>query len=376
MAKRKNIKKKQKRKTSNKPTNYRLLNTLLVIIIALILVIGFLIYSVDTKKLKEANQASKQAVTKVEKTIKKEIEKVEESTNKELDKYIKKIDIKKDEFEEYTKHLYEEYIDKEIEEHQKEINKALEQEKYEEIKVKKEENKKIEKAAKVIDKPKPTFTNRPKLAIIVDDVTTQYQLNQIKNIGYTVTASLLPPTKGHPNSAKIAQNLPFYMIHFPMQASTFKGEETNTLHIGDSYEKIEKRVAQIRKWYPNAKYTNNHTGSKFTANKEGMDRLFRALIKYDFVFMDSRTTAKTVAKEMARKYKMPYIVRNVFLDNEQNFTYIQNQLKKAIKIAKKNGYAIAICHPHSISMKVLRESKHLLTDLEMVYLNQIPILNK
>jgi len=166
------------------------------------------------------------------------------------------------------------------------------------------------------------------------------------------------------------------MIHFPMQATTFRGEEENTLHIDDSYERIEKRVAQIRGWYPDAKYTNNHTGSKFTQNYEAMDKLFRALVKYDFVFMDSRTTGKTVAKKMAKKYKMPYIVRNVFLDNEQNFNYIQNQLKKAIRIAKKNGFAIAICHPHSITIKTLRESRHLLEGLELIYLNQLPFLNK
>lgn len=366
MTKRKNSKKKQKRKHSKQDTNYRLLNTLLAIIIALILVIGFLIYSADTKQLKKANEASKEA-----------IQKVEEKANKEFDKYLEEIEIKKDVFEEYTKHLYEEYIDKEIDEHQEELVKDLDKkEERKATKIKREEPIEIKKVVNIDDKPKAVLSNRPKLAIVIDDVTTQQQLNQINNIGYTITSSLLPPTSRHPNSAKIAKSLPFYMIHFPMQASTFSGEEVGTLRVGDSYEKIEKRVAQIRKWYPNAKYTNNHTGSKFTADYESMDRLFRALIKYDFVFVDSRTTAKTVGKKMAKKYKIPYIVRNVFLDNEQNFAYIQNQLKKAIKIAKKNGYAIAICHPHPITMKVLRESKHLLSDLEMVYLNQIPILNK
>lgn len=31
---------------------------------------------------------------------------------------------------------------------------------------------------------------------------------------------------------------------------------------------------------------------------------------------------------------MPYIVRNTFIDNEENYEYIQNQLKQAIEIAK------------------------------------------
>ena len=112
--------------------------------------------------------------------------------------------------------------------------------------------------------------------------------------------AFFPPTSGHPDSARIAQNLPFYMIHFPMQASPkFKSPETNTLNITDSYETIENRVKQLRAWYPNAVYTNNHTGSVFTENDEAMDKLFRALKKYNFIFVDSRTSGKSVAKKYA-----------------------------------------------------------------------------
>lgn len=369
MTKRKYKKKSSRRKSSKRQSiNYKLLNSLLAIIIVLILAIVLILYTTDTKKLKESKNLSEQ--------FDQNIKKVEKKSKEELSQYIKKVEIKKDAFEEYTKDFYEEYIEEEqhkIEEKIKEKSNLINEKKKPEKII---ETNKIEKKVKVADKILPIITNKPKLAIVIDDVTTQYQLNKIKEIPYTTTASLMPPSPNHPHSASIAKNLAFYMIHFPLEASNFKGEEKDTLHVEDSYEKIEKRVAQIRKWYPNAKYTNNHTGSKFTENEAAMDKLFRALVKYDFIFVDSRTTGKTVAKKMAKKYNMPYIVRNVFLDNEQDFNYIQNQLKKAIRIAKKNGQAIAICHPHAISMKVLRESKHLLKDLELVYLNQLPSLNK
>src|SRR5690606_32870547 len=217
--------------------------------------------------------------------------------------------------------------------------------------------------------------SKPKIAIVIDDVTTQAQKDKILNMGYKINMAFLPPTKTHPNSAKIALNLPFYMIHFPMQASSaFKGEEPNTLKISDSYEKIENRVKQLRAWYPNAIYTNNHTGSVFTENEEAMDKLFKALKKYNFIFVDSRTSSKSVAKQFANKYNMHYIVRNTFIDNDRNFSAIQNQLKKAVEIAKKQGYAIAIGHPHDITLKVLKESKHLLKDVEPIFVNKLPYL--
>ncbi|NCB14486.1 MAG: divergent polysaccharide deacetylase family protein, partial [Erysipelotrichia bacterium] len=194
-------------------------------------------------------------------------------------------------------------------------------------------------------------------------------------IGYTVNMAFLPPTNSHKESAKIAQDLPFYLIHFPMQASSaFKGEEVHTLKITDSYETIEKRVKQLREWYPKAIYTNNHTGSVFTENDEAVDKLFRALKKYNFIFVDSRTSAKSVIKKYAKKYDMPYIVRNTFIDNERDYKSIQTQLKKAIDIAKKQGYAIAIGHPHNVTLQVLKESKHLFKDVEPIYLNKLPYL--
>ncbi len=373
MTKRKTKKKSTRKKSIHKKQsiNYKLINSILAIIIVLILAIIFILYTTDSKKLKESKELSQ----KVEKTIKKELLKVEEISKEELDKYFEKVETKKDQFEEYTKDLYEEYIDKDHKIEQDDKNILIKKDENLKQKIdeeKKQENIKIPiKKVIVKDQPLAILTNKPKLAIVIDDVTTKSQLNKIKKIGYRVTPSFMPPTPGHPNSANISKDLDFYMIHFPLEASTFRAEEKNTLHITDSYERIEKRVSEIRQWYPNAKYTNNHTGSKFTSNTQAMDRLFKALVKYDFVFMDSRTSGKTVGKQMAKKYNMPYIVRNVFLDNEQDFAYIQNQLKKAIRIAKKNGQAIAICHPHSITLKVLRESKHLLKDLELVYVNQL-----
>ncbi|WP_198304577.1 divergent polysaccharide deacetylase family protein [Arcobacter vandammei] len=241
---------------------------------------------------------------------------------------------------------------------------------------KKEEKKYDEKSIitskdKYIHNPKI----KPKLVIIIDDVSTQKQKESILNIGYPVTMAFLPPTKGHPNSAQIAQSVPFHMIHFPMQASSaFKGAEIDTLKVSDTYEQIEARVKKLREWYPKAKYTNNHTGSVFTENDEAMAKLYKALDKYNFIFVDSRTSAKSVAKKYSAKYNMPYIVRNTFLDNTKDFTAIQNQLKDAIKIAKKQGYSIAIGHPYDITIKVLKESKHLLNEVEPVLLNKLPYL--
>lgn len=276
-------------------------------------------------------------------------------------------------FEEYTKELEQDYTN--VEEIKQDIINIIKNTK----KIEPIVTQKIEEIKEVIIPKEQAkieiINNKPKLAIIIDDVTLQSQVNNIQKINHNITMSFMPPIKTHKNSAKIAQDLDFYMVHFPMQATSFKFEETHTLHIGDSYEKIEKRVKKVREWYPNAKYTNNHTGSRFTAHDESMDYFYRALKKYNFIFLDSRTTPKTVSKKYAKKYDLPFLARNIFLDNKQDYQYILGQLKKSIKIAKKSGYAIAIGHPHKITLKVLKEAEPLFKDLNLVYVNKIPHTN-
>ena len=215
------------------------------------------------------------------------------------------------------------------------------------------------------------INTKPKLAIIIDDVSFKHEVNKILNLGFEVTMAFLPPTAQHKNSAKIAKNIPFYMIHFPLEAMSFKYSEKNTLKINDSYEVILNRVKQLHMLYPNATYTNNHTGSKFTSNTKAMQKLMRALKQYNFSFVDSKTTIKSVAKQTASEYNIPFLARNIFLDNKPDKDYIQTQIKKVVDVAKKDGFAIAICHPRRITLKTLKASKHLFKDVQLVLINQL-----
>ncbi len=97
---------------------------------------------------------------------------------------------------------------------------------------------------------------------------------------------------------------------------------------------------------------------------------FIDLKKEGFVFIDSRTTNKTVVPKVAKAYHRPYISRDVFLDNVQEPKAIIKQLKEAIDIAKKRGYAIAIGHPHPATLKALNEAKPLLKGVKAIYFDE------
>jgi hypothetical protein len=44
------------------------------------------------------------------------------------------------------------------------------------------------------------------------------------------------------------------------------------------------------------------------------------------------------------------------LDKEQDGDYIQGQLNQAVRLARKTGGVIAICHPHPATIRTLQAS--------------------
>jgi polysaccharide deacetylase 2 family uncharacterized protein YibQ len=213
---------------------------------------------------------------------------------------------------------------------------------------------------------------RAKLVIIIDDVHTQAQINAIEALNMKVTPSIFPPYKSAPESHLLARGLKHYMVHLPMESGNVKfNTQYKTLKTSFNKKKIQSRVKEIRTLFPEAKYINNHTGSVFTANYEAMTTLYVALRKEGFVFIDSRTTASSQVRKIAHGFGDVYVARDTFIDNVHTVPAIHKQLTQAVKLAKKNGYAVVIGHPHSTTMEALGSAKTIFKDIDLVYIDEI-----
>ena len=220
--------------------------------------------------------------------------------------------------------------------------------------------------------PNSSVKWRAKLVIIIDDVATFEHAGMIKSLGLKITPSIFPATKTHPDTPSIARSFEFYMIHLPMQAKHFDSPEIGTLTINESFESMHEKIKKIRKDFPRAVYTNNHTGSRFTSDFNAMDRAYMALIDQGFIFVDSKTIAQTAVAKAAKKHNQPYISRDIFLDDNPSAAAVRRELVAAVNLAKKRGYAIAIGHPKKNTIAVIKESKNnILKDVEVVYLKDI-----
>ncbi len=221
------------------------------------------------------------------------------------------------------------------------------------------------------DKKDIKSSKKPRLVIIIDDVSFSHQVSDIKKLKLDITMSFLPPNRIHPASVYLARTIDDYMVHLPLEALKYPKEEEHTLNINDSEEVIEARIKKIREWFPKARYINNHTGSKFTSDKEALRKLYKVLKKYDFVFIDSKTTPESKVKYVAKEFNLEYIKRDIFLDNVADIGYIKEQLRKAVNRAKQKGTTIVICHPRKDTIKALANSHDILKDVEVVNINKL-----
>ena len=232
----------------------------------------------------------------------------------------------------------------------------------------KSENLKIEN--KKLSVKKAIDGAKPKLAIIMDDISEAGQVAKIKQLPVAVTPSIFPPSAKNPHTPNLSKGFKAFSIHFPLEALKYS-DNLKTLKTNSSYEEIEHAVAKLRSDFPNAKFINNHTGSKFTGDENAMKLLIRALYKYDFYFIDSRTIGKTAVGGAVRKFNMRYAYRDIFLDNIDSVAEVRTKLKEAVQVAKKKGYAIAIGHPKKATFQALANSSDILGEVEVVYLDEI-----
>lgn len=210
----------------------------------------------------------------------------------------------------------------------------------------------IPPAKKTVEAPEP------KAAIIIDDIG--YNLEAVEtaySLGRPLTLAILPDASqaGEASRLALACGLEI-MLHLPFESAEEKNG-TNTFEgtISAKMSPAEIRAAVVRGLdrVAGAAGVNNHTGSSATEETRLMRPVFEVLKSRGLYFVDSRTTAETVAYEEAVLAGVRSASRNVFLDADPGEARIAARLRELFALAKKNGRAVGICHPKRESLAAL-----------------------
>jgi polysaccharide deacetylase 2 family uncharacterized protein YibQ len=172
-----------------------------------------------------------------------------------------------------------------------------------------------------------------------------------------LTLSILPHETYSKWIAKQGHKLGHDIIaHIPMEAVTPQNLGKGALKTGMSSKDIALTLAGDIGSVPHISGINNHMGSAFTKDEKAMRAVIMELKKHRLFFLDSVTTGKSVAYKLAKDEGLAALRRDVFLDNDDDLRQIEVQWKRLVKIARKNGYAIALAHPRKNTVKFLQKT--------------------
>ena len=220
-----------------------------------------------------------------------------------------------------------------------------------------------EPAAKLPEEGKkekePPSKPAPRLALIIDD--GGYNLDKVKalmEIGRPFTLSVLPNTPFAQKVALLAhQGGAEVMLHLPMEPKENDrySLEPDTVLSGMEKKEIQAILQRDLKGVPHARGVNNHMGSKATEDPQVMKALMEVLKKEGLYYVDSHTSAHSVGPQIARQAGVAFGSNDRFIDQEKDLEVIKKAIRLAMKKAKKEGKAIAIGHPHSLTARAIRE---------------------
>lgn len=203
------------------------------------------------------------------------------------------------------------------------------------------------------------------ISIIIDDLGYAWTEGRAAiALPGAVACSFLPDAPRTRELAQIAHGAgKEVLVHLPLQPVA---GPVHPLALAAS-QPAAQRHAQLERLLdavPYAVGVNNHQGSSATASRSMMHWLMRELsLRRVGYFVDSMTSAQSIAYPMARAYGIAATRRRVFLDHERGFAAVRVQFQRLIAMAQKRGAALAIGHPHPETLAVLAEQLPHLAEL-------------
>lgn len=200
----------------------------------------------------------------------------------------------------------------------------------------------------------------PAIALIIDDLGNQRAAGErVVALPGRVTCAFLPHT---PYAAVLAEAAhrsgKEVMLHLPMQPVEPRALGPGGLTLDMTREAFLASLQASLASIPHVRGVNNHMGSLLTRHPGHMDWLMQRLAdEPGLFFVDSRTTAKTVAYRIAQERRIPFLQRDVFLDAKRgDRAYVAAQWERLLEQARRRGYALGIGHPYAETMAVLEQA--------------------
>lgn len=195
--------------------------------------------------------------------------------------------------------------------------------------------------------PAQTMGGRaPQLVVVIDDVGYDAGLlTPFLSFSDKMTFAVLPALNDSVISAEIIRTSGQEVIlHLPLESQGGIEPGPGTIRDEMPDQEVRDLLRRNLQDVPGLVGVNNHMGSAGTQDTRLMNLILDELKKQNLFFLDSRTTAETVAPRVAAEIGMTIVERDIFLDNQNDRESIRQAVLQGLDTANKRGYAVMIGH--------------------------------
>jgi len=199
---------------------------------------------------------------------------------------------------------------------------------------------------------------RPMIAVVIDDVgLDRPRSRRAMALPAPVTIALMAYAEDGRDQAAHAHRAGHeLLVHLPMEpGDANENPGPNALLSNLSAAEFERRLEWNLSQFAGYVGINNHMGSKLTSDPAAMEPVMASLKRRGLMFLDSRTTGDTHGLAVARRFGVPSVERDVFIDHDTSPIAVRAALVQVEDLAQKNGFAIAIGHPKDVTLDALEE---------------------
>jgi len=196
------------------------------------------------------------------------------------------------------------------------------------------------------------------IALIIDDVGYNLPaLKRILDLKLPIAISIIPDAPYAKEAAEMAHQAgAVVMLHMPMEPMNphYRERMDDSFLRGDmSEDRVQEMLLHGLRKVPYVQGMNNHMGSFLTSMPEPMGWVMQFCRDNQLFFVDSKTSAKSVAADIAASYGLTWGARRVFLDHSVKEDDIKKAWLSAQRCAKRQGGCIVIAHPHPETLDFL-----------------------
>jgi hypothetical protein len=210
-------------------------------------------------------------------------------------------------------------------------------------------------------RPVKSGDNRPRVAVILSGLGLSSAATEaaIQGLPGEVTLAFQPFADNIQQWIRLARAAGHeVLLNLPMEPVDFPANDPGprALFVTLSPEENEERLRWALSRVTGYVGVVNHMGSRFTTSRESMQPILAEIKARGLLYVDARSSARSIATVMASQMQVPRAINDRFLDSrEVSRVTIDARLIELERIAKDAGVSIAIGQAFPVTIERVRE---------------------